>query len=66
MLTLFWNMLQPEDLRMPQLYRFDSYTSVKSADSWKQTVMQLLRDGKMSLIELSFSADRLNRIVVIE
>ena len=66
MLTLFWNMLQPEDLRMPQLYRFDSYTSVKSADSWKQTVMQLLRDGKMGLIELTFSADRLNRIVVIE
>lgn len=51
---------------MPPLYRFDSYTSVKSADSWKQTVMQLLRDGKMGLIELTFSADRLNRIVVIE
>lgn len=25
MLTLFWNTLQPEGLRMPQLYRFDSY-----------------------------------------
>ena len=31
--ALFWNMLQQEDLRMPQLYRFDSYIIYFSSPS---------------------------------